>query len=114
MNTSELFDKAAAETERLQRELDITNADHIALWLETNKDDSSLGWLACRIIEAHEQSLSTLRQRIEALEAENARLREALEGVLTFADQSNVNEYARCPECSDIEVVAKAALQGGA
>ncbi|NIJ37885.1 hypothetical protein FHR22_002588 [Sphingopyxis panaciterrae] len=45
---------ASAETERLQRELDITNADHIALWLEANMGDSSLSWLSCRIIEAHE------------------------------------------------------------
>lgn len=42
------------QTERLTRELDITNADHIALWLEANMGDSSLAWLACRIVEAHE------------------------------------------------------------
>lgn len=48
------FEQASAETERLQRELDITNADHIALWLEANMHDSTLGWLACRIVEAHE------------------------------------------------------------
>ncbi|MEG8219021.1 hypothetical protein OSJ57_00075 [Sphingomonas sp. HH69] len=45
---------AETETERLTRELDITNADHIALWLEANMGDSSLAWLACRIVEAHE------------------------------------------------------------
>lgn len=49
---------AAAETERLTRELDITNADHIALWLEANMENSPLGWLACRIIEAHETVLA--------------------------------------------------------
>lgn len=50
--------KALAETQRLQNELDITNADHIALWLEANIPDSSLAWLACRIAEAHEQKLA--------------------------------------------------------
>lgn len=55
------FARASAETERLQRELDITNADHIALWLESNMGDSALGWLACRIIEAHEQEVSLVR-----------------------------------------------------
>lgn len=56
--TPERIAWASAETERLTRELDITNADHIALWLEANKDDSPLGWLACRIVEAHEHALS--------------------------------------------------------
>lgn len=53
------WDRAAAEVDRLQRELDITNADHIALWLEANMHDSPLGWLACRIVEAHERATST-------------------------------------------------------
>jgi hypothetical protein len=52
------YEQAAAETKRLQSELDITNVDHIALWLEANKDNSTLGWLACRIIEAHEQEMA--------------------------------------------------------
>lgn len=30
------IERAAAETERLCHELDIANADHIVLWLETN------------------------------------------------------------------------------
>lgn len=56
--TDEDIRTASAETERLARELDITNADHIALWLEANMPDSSLAWLACRIVEAHEAALS--------------------------------------------------------
>lgn len=52
---------AARETERLTRQLDITNADHIALWLEANKDESPLGWLACRIAEAFEAQLAEVR-----------------------------------------------------
>lgn len=56
--TPERIAAAHAETERLCRDLDITNADHIALWLEANIGDASLGYLAVRIIEAHEAALS--------------------------------------------------------
>lgn len=52
--TPEEIIAAQIEVARLTHELDITNADHIALWLEANMDNSSLTWLACRIIEAHE------------------------------------------------------------
>jgi hypothetical protein len=55
--TPERIAAAHAETARLQSDLDITNADHIALWLEANMSDSPLGWLACRIVEAHEAVL---------------------------------------------------------
>jgi hypothetical protein len=53
------YDLACAETERLQRELDITNADHVALWLEANTIpdepmNQCISWLACRIVEAYE------------------------------------------------------------
>ena len=51
--TAEVIATASAETDRLQRELNITNADHIALWLEANMT-APLAWLACRIAEAHE------------------------------------------------------------
>jgi hypothetical protein len=63
MFTEAMIAHAAEETERLSRELDITNAYHIALWLEANMQDSPLGWLACRIVEAHE---AALKARIEA------------------------------------------------
>lgn len=56
--TRESISAARRETERLSQELDITNADHIALWLESNLGDASLGWLAVRIVEAHEEALS--------------------------------------------------------
>lgn len=55
--TDDQLNKADAETERLQNEPDITNADHIALWLEANMKDASLSWLACRIVEAYEKVL---------------------------------------------------------
>lgn len=53
---------ASAETDRLERELDITNADHIALWLEANVIPHDalrlcLNWLAVQIVEAHEAAL---------------------------------------------------------
>lgn len=55
---------AVAKTNRLQRELDITNADHIALWIEANTIpdepmNQCASWLACRIIEAHEAAMQT-------------------------------------------------------
>lgn len=52
--TSEQIKSAMAEMERRQEVLDITNAEHIVLWLEANIKDSPIAWLACRIIEAHE------------------------------------------------------------
>lgn len=72
--TDAAFASAMAKTERLQRELDITNADHIAVWLESNlpevsSEDFSLAWLACRIIDAHEQATAALRRQIANLEA---------------------------------------------
>lgn len=73
--TDEDIRAASAETGRLARELDITNADHIALWLEANMADSSLAWLACRIVEAHEAALS----KPTPVEAEIASLKQRLE-----------------------------------
>ncbi|UXC93092.1 hypothetical protein EGM87_22615 [Sphingobium sp. RSMS] len=58
---------ASKETDRLARDLNIKNADHIALWLEANMADSGLGWLACRIVEAHEQSTAALEEQITGL-----------------------------------------------
>ena len=55
----ELIAEATYQVERLSNNLDITNADYVALWLEANKivrpDDIS--WLAVRIVEAHEAAL---------------------------------------------------------
>jgi hypothetical protein len=56
--------EAMRETARLQRELDITNADHIALWIEHNTlldepMNQCTSWLACRIVEAHEAAMTT-------------------------------------------------------
>ncbi|WP_257540977.1 hypothetical protein [Sphingobium sp. CFD-1] len=61
---------ASAKVERLSRELDIANADHIAFWLGENMADSSHAWLACRIVEAHEAAIRTLsKERDMAVEA---------------------------------------------
>lgn len=81
--TAASFEKATAETERLQRELDITNADHIALWLEANVGDIPgdgipIPWLACRIIDAHEAVTTELMKALPVIieAAEPMRLRE--------------------------------------
>lgn len=60
-----LLREALTETARLQRELDITNADHVALWIEANTIPDEpmsqcIGWLACRIVEAHEAALQSI------------------------------------------------------
>ena len=57
MLTPEQIIAAQIEVSRLTHELDITNSDHIALWLEANIPYSSLTWLSARIIEAHEAVL---------------------------------------------------------
>lgn len=60
------FEKASAETARLQQELNIANADHIALWLEANTIPDEpmsqcISWLACRIVEAHERAIAAMQ-----------------------------------------------------
>lgn len=92
--TVEAIAVASAETDRLTRELDITNADHIAVWLEANIDDSSLAYLACRIVEAHEAAPSDLtaasqlehsglisREKYNHI-VENIRARESIRGAM--------------------------------
>lgn len=64
------FTKAAAEVKRLQSDINITNADHIALWLEANIENSPLGWLACRIVEAHEAATLTPSETRESIRGE--------------------------------------------
>lgn len=54
---TEKLAEASVEVARLSSELDITNADHIALWLKANMVESPISWLAVRIIEAHEAVL---------------------------------------------------------
>lgn len=77
-------DAAARKVFILERELDISNADHIALYLEANKPlDSHISWLACRIIEAHEIRL--VQSQKELLEALEALL--AVAQMTTFSDQ---------------------------
>lgn len=63
MSRAEVLALAASETARLCEQLDITNADHIALWLEANRD-AGLPWLAVQIVEAHEAALRALAERM--------------------------------------------------
>ena len=67
---TEPYERARREIARLSRNLDITNADHIALWIEANTiPDEPMSqcasWLACRIVEAHEAALSRASQPVE-------------------------------------------------
>lgn len=68
------IEAASQKVNRLSRELDVTNADHIALWLEANDPYDGDAWLAVQIIEAHERATATLR-------AQNAAMKEAIEAV---------------------------------
>jgi len=68
------FQWAAEEIAKLQSDLDISNADHIVLWLEENAKDHGDGlphaWLACRIIEAHEAAIASAYLTAERVERE--------------------------------------------
>ena len=82
------IEAATAETERLRLELDITNADHIALWLEENvipHDALRLcqSWLAVQIVEAHERDLA--RHRTTSLAAQDG----LVEALLPFVDMGH-------------------------
>ena len=59
------WQSAVEETDRLERELDLTNVDHVALWLEANAISPplthQLGWVACRITEAYEAQIAKLQ-----------------------------------------------------
>lgn len=92
------WERAVAETNRLQRELNITNADHIALWLEANTIPDEpmsqcISWLACRIVEAHERAVTA--QPVDETEKLSA-----------LGDTEWMNLMPR-------EVVARAALSDG-
>lgn len=56
--TSEAMVKASNAVERYCAELDLTNADHIALWLETNTEEPRIAWLAVQIAEAFDRAIS--------------------------------------------------------
>lgn len=66
--TPEAIAAANAKVEHLQRELDITNADHIALWLEANDPYDSDAWLAVQIVEAFERAINRKSAELGALE----------------------------------------------
>lgn len=86
MTDKDAMIEAVARVNLLSRELDITNADHIALWLEASKPlDDSLAWLACRIIEAHEIEVAKREHaaREEGREAEWNAVTEYIDGQIT-------------------------------
>ncbi|MFA5580542.1 MAG: hypothetical protein WDA25_01160 [Paracoccaceae bacterium] len=82
---------ACWEVDRLCRHLDITNADHIALWLEENRDASN-SFLACRIVEAHEAAIAALdRVRVRVLLSPH--------GLDTHDKAIEMFEHQNCPTC---------------
>jgi hypothetical protein len=75
MFSAQAYDEASRETQRLCYELDITNADHIVLWLEQqlNGHVGPLAYIACRILDAHEAALATPAPSIVTGSDERAR-----------------------------------------
>jgi len=90
------WQSAVEETDRLERELDLTNDDHIALWLEANAISPplthQLGWVACRIAEAYEA-------QIAKLQADGDKLAGALEAFQRHYDLNDCDE-----RCGALEV----------
>ena len=52
-----LVDLATLDVERLEKELDITNADHIALWLASS-GRVSISYLAVQIAQAYDRAIA--------------------------------------------------------
>jgi hypothetical protein len=107
-----LADLATLDVERLEKELDITNADHIALWLASS-GQMSISYLAVQIANAYDRANAA---RLLELEAENKRLREGLEFI---AEEIDAGRHDGLPEPSpahcDVAMwaVARTALKGG-
>jgi hypothetical protein len=103
------WEAAIAETNRLRRELDITNADHIALWIEANTVldepmNQCASWLAVQIVEAYERTRATPRTDEELVE----RLRYTYEhGIFVAAENgmlAGADEAADCITALSAEV----------
>jgi len=58
MFTPERIEAANNKVARLQCELDITNTDHIALWLEANDPYEGDAWLAVQIADAYDRAIA--------------------------------------------------------
>lgn len=87
---AEVWAKAVCETDRLCYELDITNADHIVLWLEhqLNGHAGPLAYIACRILDAHEAATTPASAGV---------LVEAAQEMLRAADVAAMRGYKNVP-----------------
>lgn len=105
------FDAAAKKVFNLQRELDITNADHIALWLEHSTPlEGNISWFACRIIEAHEIEMAKARMAIEKAATERElELSDALEHLMKVHARDGVKPQSH----NAAEAKARRALAKG-
>jgi hypothetical protein len=102
MFTPERIESANNKVARLQCELDITNADHIALWLEANDPYEGDAWLAVQIADAYDRAH-------EATKAELQALREAVNNIRALAAKRQ-HEGGPDGTLADIEGFALAAL----
>lgn len=72
--TDEMALSISLDVDRLEKELDITNADYIALWL-ASAGKMPISFLACQIADAYDRSSADVNGELE-------RLRAALQAVI--------------------------------
>jgi len=104
--TDQLAKDALTETARLSQELDVTNADNIALWLDENAAAAPdyRAWLAVRIVEAHERAVA----RIEA----EALARGRMEGAKAGLDQSVHHVFCHADRVRILDLDPAAIVKG--
>lgn len=93
--TPEQNERAILETQRLCNELDITNADHIVLWLETNFNPDYLSYVACQIVDAHEAVIVAAERRSMERAAEIADQLGGVRGPHDHVSASNKAQHVR-------------------
>jgi hypothetical protein len=108
-----LADLATLDVERLEKELDITNADHIALWL-ASAGQMSISYLAVQIANAYDRANAA---RVVELEAENARLRGGLMNIDALAPLRELMNMMHPNALTGLVLrmgeIARTALKGG-
>ena len=78
--TDEMALSISLDVDRLEKELDITNADYIALWL-ASAGKMPISFLACQIADAYDRASAVATGELE-------RLRAALQNIRALAAKS--------------------------
>lgn len=82
--------EAVRETDRHCYDLDITNADHIVLWLEhqLNGHVGPLAYIACRILDAHEAALATPTDATDGATGGGEAWRQVLSNLIHYVERT--------------------------